>query len=303
MTDHEPSTTAVLVAKSLLFLSKDPQVSHLLPEHSVRQLRAFLREAIGWSAGIFPILGAFAISRWIVRLIERLSVPGMIMHYLLRKKKIEQWLRTALDNGAEQLVILGAGLDTLGLRVAQDCPNVAVYELDHPATQAIKARAFASKILVQPENFNLLPQNLTNPNLANFLTANSNFSFSKKTVFIAEGLLMYLTFSDVLAILATIRKVSTPGSTFVFSYMENDSTGRPAFSGQSSMVNTWLKRKSEPFVWGTTPENLALELGKVGLHLDQHCTGSDLKLEFLQGPGLKSRYSAIGENLSVASSL
>ena len=57
---------------------------------------------------------------------------------MMRKRWIESRVRAAIADGASQLVVLGAGFDTLGVRLAVERPDFRVVEIDHPATLAVK---------------------------------------------------------------------------------------------------------------------------------------------------------------------
>ncbi len=60
----------------------------------------------------------------------------------LRTMILDAHLVEALDRGAKQLVILGAGSDGRAFRLP-GLTDVHVFEVDHPATQAFKRRASA----------------------------------------------------------------------------------------------------------------------------------------------------------------
>src|SRR5207244_689018 len=72
----------------------------------------------------------------------------------------------------------------------------------------------------------------------------------------AEGLLMYLP-SDIFSLLMrTLKGLSSSGSQFTFTFMEKQSDGRIRFHSQSKLVDCWLRGRGEPFVWGTTRDEL-----------------------------------------------
>ena len=60
-----------------------------------------------------------------------------------------------LADGAEQIVVLGAGFDTRAYRI--DRPDVLVFEVDHPDTQADKRGALASAGVPLPANVRFVP--------------------------------------------------------------------------------------------------------------------------------------------------
>src|SRR5881628_1983967 len=80
--------------------------------------------------------------RPIAKLIERMTIPGILLHYILRKKCIAVLVRSALVNGTTQVVIIGAGFDPLSFELIQDFRSARFWEVDHPATQRHKLRAF-----------------------------------------------------------------------------------------------------------------------------------------------------------------
>jgi methyltransferase (TIGR00027 family) len=67
-----------------------------------------------------------------------------------RSRFTEEALGEAVRNGTSQFVVLGAGLDTFAYRNPHR-PRLAVFEVDHPATQAFKrAQLTAARIDVPP---------------------------------------------------------------------------------------------------------------------------------------------------------
>lgn len=299
MKEDKASSTAILIAKSLIFSSSDPRISTLLSPNVVELTMTFLRSAIGrWQAWLFKILGRLPQARWLVRMIEKFSVPGMIIHYIIRKRKIEECVKDACEEGAEQLVFFGAGLDTLGFRSAEINPSIKVFEVDHPATQTVKRKAVDSGNVLKPINLTLISADLTKKTPLDVLKESDKFSFQKKTLFVAEGVFMYLTLGEVGTTLDILKKFAKGNSMFLFTYMELDRHGKPGFHGQSNAVNKWLKAKEERFLWGHTPAEIESFLTSRELTMDAHFDGDSLKNQFLSSPELEGVISAKGENLA-----
>src|SRR5438309_9566563 len=67
---------------------------------------------------------------------------GMRAFLCARSRFAEDALERAVANGVRHYVVLGAGLDTFGVRAAvPECsihPELRIFEVDHPATQAWK---------------------------------------------------------------------------------------------------------------------------------------------------------------------
>ncbi len=84
----------------------------------------------------------------------------------------------------------------------------------------------------------------------------NSFDPTDRTFWIAEGLLMYLPPDIVSLLMSTSKTLSTSGSQFAFTFMEKQSDGRIRFDSQSKLVDWWLRRRGEPFLWGTTRSEL-----------------------------------------------
>lgn len=190
--------------------------------------------------------------RPVAKLIERITIPGILLHYILRKKCIAGLVRSALINGATQVVIIGAGFDPLSFELHQDFRGAQFWEIDHPATQRHKLRAFP-KIGVDRLHFVAADLNAA---LDKEALIKSSFDPTQRTCWIAEGLLMYLPASVVSSLMRTLKSLSAPGSHFAFTFMERQSDGRIRFDSQSKLVDWWLRGRGEPFLWGTTRDEL-----------------------------------------------
>src|SRR5437016_864752 len=64
------------------------------------------------------------------------SLRGMRLFIVARSRFSEEALAACVARGTRQVVVLGAGLDTYSLR--NPYPDVRVFEVDFPATQAWK---------------------------------------------------------------------------------------------------------------------------------------------------------------------
>ena len=297
-----PSATAILIAKSLVFAAGDARYRALMPREMVELSRAFLAGAVSASAvKVFGGLGRLPPARWLVRLIERTSVPGMIGHYILRKRRFEELVgaTAARFGGLDQLVIMGAGLDPLGTRMARARPDLRVYEMDHPATSAAKKSAFTRGFTALPHNLTQLAVDLGAVDPRTVLRATRGFSFEVRTLFIAEGVFMYLTLEAVGRTLDILLDFPETSAAFAFTYMSSsDQSGRPAFVGQKRSVDRWLGRQREPFVWGATPAMLDEFIRERKLRSLAHADAASLRAAYLTTGSLQSVATAVGENIA-----
>src|SRR5512133_3636852 len=66
--------------------------------------------------------------------------PGVMGFLTVRDRHIDEYHKSCLADGIEQLVILGAGLDSRAYRFDELKTRVKVFEVDHPASQQDKLK-------------------------------------------------------------------------------------------------------------------------------------------------------------------
>lgn len=106
-----------------------------------------------------------------------------------------------------QVVLLASGLDTRAHRFSWS-PDVNVYELDHSDVLAYKANLLND---TNPScNHHLIPADLTQPWTEKLLSA--GYSPTAPSIWLIEGLLMYLSEGQVDALLESVSNLSIQGS-------------------------------------------------------------------------------------------
>jgi methyltransferase (TIGR00027 family) len=188
------------------------------------------------------------------KLIERLTIPGILLHYALRKKCISELARSALANGTAQVVVIGAGFDPLSSELQKEFPTAEFWEVDHPATQRHKVCA-CSEIGIERVHF--IAVDLIAATLDPDRLIGSGFNPAKRTLWIAEGLLMYFPAEIVSSLMKTLSSLSAAGSQLAFTFMEKQQDGHVRFDSQTKLVDWWLRIRGEPFLWGSTRNELA----------------------------------------------
>jgi methyltransferase (TIGR00027 family) len=170
--------------------------------------------------------------------VERITLPGIILHYWRRKRWIEGRCRTAIADGCGRIVILGAGFDTLGMRLSREFASLEVIELDHPATQTAKQRALSLHKVALPENLRFAPLNMAKEKFPAHLFDEAS------TVFILEGVLMYLPEPAVCELFNAMAKLLGGNVTVIFSFMTKWPDGRSGFRPHSRLIDCWLAMRA-----------------------------------------------------------
>lgn len=143
--------------------------------------------------------------------------PGVNGYLVARERHIDQVLQDSLADGLRQLVILGAGYDARPYRF-ELAGQVKTFEVDHPNTQLDKlkkVRAIFGKI---PAHISYVAIDFNTQTLPEQLPP-AGYDPKLKTLFIWQGVSMYLSGEAVDATLDFVVNHSEPGSAIIFDYL------------------------------------------------------------------------------------
>ncbi|HEV2606705.1 MAG TPA: class I SAM-dependent methyltransferase [Xanthomonadaceae bacterium] len=287
MKAEQASTTAKVIAASTILLASDPRTRGLVAPGAAQLSRQFLSGTR--TDRLFAASAKFPPTRTMWRWVDRLTLPGIVAHFWHRKRWIEQRCRSAIAEGFERVIVLGAGFDTLGLRLCQEFSHLTVVEIDHPATQSAKRQAMARAAMPTPANLDLVPLDLGGAPLPAAVHADH-----RRTIVIAEGLLMYLPPADVDRLLDALRGLAVERLRFIFSYITRWPDGNIGFRPQSKLIHRWLAWRGEPFKWAIEPRLVPEFLARHRFGLVEMALTQD----FSQ-PSAPNRALLEGENLVV----
>jgi len=139
--------------------------------------------------------------------------PLMRFFITVRSAIAEAKLAEAMARGTRQIVVLGAGLDTLSVR--NPFPDATIYEIDHPATQAWKQQRLSDAGMAPGLNAKFVPVNFEHDTLEEQLAA-AGFDRASPAFFVWLGVVPYLTDAAIFATLGYLASI--PGSETVFDY-------------------------------------------------------------------------------------
>jgi len=212
-----------------------------------------------------------------------------------RARYIDDVLQANLDDGLEQLVILGAGYDSRAYRFEQLNRGVKVFEVDHPATQQAKMKKVRA-ILGEPPSYVTYAGIDFDTQSLEARLPEYGFDEHLKTLFILEGLLMYLSAGAVEGLLAFIRQHSGPGSQVIFDYIYTALLDGTVKHGEVSRMRRVRLVSGEGFTF-SIPEGkvkefleskgftLVKDLGGAGLH-QRYFSGVNAKRKVAWGYGI-----------------
>lgn len=204
---------------------------------------------------------------------EDIEVVSAVRMMIVRTRFIDEALERAVAEGTRQIVILGAGLDTHAYRCGELLAGTRVFEVDRPATQALKKRRVEEVLGGAPGNTMYVAVDFETENLADAL-ARYGYDASRPTFFILEGVTMYLPEE---AVRATFRFVAAhpKGSGIVFDFLTGElirvtkqldiATVAPAVR---PIIERWRAlARDEPFRFGIPHGTEREYLGELGLEI------------------------------------
>ena len=164
---------------------------------------------------------------WLVRLPDRAGSArgqvqnalrrmtlGMVDHVVLRTKAIDHHLQQALGSGPRQVVILGAGMDARAWRLPW-LETTTVYEVDHPSTQSFKRDRMRDATSIASVRY--VATDFESERFIDRLR-DAGFASDMPTVWIWEGVAMYLRTEAVHDSLSQLTEASVPGSHLLMTY-------------------------------------------------------------------------------------
>ena len=209
---------------------------------------------------------------------------------LPRSRYAEENLEEAIQGGVRQYIILGSGLDTFAYRRPDVSDRLQVFELDHPATQAMKQGRVARAGWKHPSNLHVVPVDFTKESLSSALTR-SPYDSTQLSFFSWLGVSYYLPPEVVFDTLQEISSGTARGSTIVFDYLDADAFIPEKVSKRVQQMQWMASRLGEPMKAGFDPLLLSAELDKAGLRLAENLSPADIESRYFHNRS--DRYHAV----------
>lgn len=218
LTQNSLSYTANMKRRIDSKVSQTAQMTCLSRAVSFYEETAFYKSGDNFAPMLIPALIDFLIKKPIFRkFYQRHAPPGIYEYVIARTKYIDD----VFDNFAgqiEQVLIFGAGFDTRSIRFRNKLQHAALFELDMPIIQNAKVKRFSEKKIILPANLKFISIDFDNEQLSQKLE-NYGFQKNKKSLFILEGLTMYLYPESIDSTFSLIESISGENSVIVFDHI------------------------------------------------------------------------------------
>ena len=182
-------------------------------------------------------------------------MPGVNGAIAARVRFIDDFLLACIADGFKQLVIIGAGFDTRPYRFEEVKAALSVFEVDHPATQQIKIEKIKDIFRTLPNHVIYVPLVFGADRLDRKLLE-SGYKSELKTLYIVEGLLMYIPPQAVEELLSFIVKASGPGSALVADYFSTSVIEGTSPLKEAQMLRQFVQSEGAPLQFGIEEEKV-----------------------------------------------
>jgi len=211
-----------------------------------------------------------------------LAPKGVYEYVIARTKYVDAAFRRALTERFDQILLFGAGFDTRALRFHSEAEPTRVFELDAPLTQMAKIKQFRKRKLSIPSNLVFIAVDFEKEALSHKLDM-PEFRKDQRTLFILEGLLMYLEPDSVRSTLRIIREYAGVGSRVVFDYIQASVLRHEnTLYGESGLAKT-VAKAGEQWRFGIEPDEIESFAMAHGLVVIDHKCAQELEATYFTG--------------------
>lgn len=209
------------------------------------------------------------------------KVPGTYEYVTARTMFFDEVFYQSLMQKIPQIVFLGAGYDTRAMRFQKLTKHSTIYELDAPSTQNEKKKRLKQHKIHLPENLVFVPINFNTDKLGEALLS-SGYDPARKTLFIWEGVTMYIPAYAVNETISFIKHNSGAESTLVFDYFYESVIDGTCTSYGADKLAESASDLSEHFKFGIQEGKAEEFLKKNGFSLIDHYSPEEFEEKYLQ---------------------
>ncbi|MFC2135357.1 class I SAM-dependent methyltransferase [Bacteroidota bacterium] len=204
------------------------------------------------------------------------SSKGIYEYVIARTKLIDSIFNNAVVEKFDQILILGAGFDSRGIRLLDPSLNAKVFELDAPVTQNAKIKQFQKRKIAINPNIVFISIDFEKNSLEKKLI-DAGFGKKKRSLFILEGLLMYLDTETVDSTFKIINEFGGMKSEIVFDCIYSSVLRKEnIYYGEEGIVER-LERANETWLFGIERGEIETFLKEYSFKLIRNYSSEELE--------------------------
>ncbi len=210
-----------------------------------------------------------------------LRSPGLMEYMTARIRYFDDYIVESVQQGIQQLVLLGAGYDSRPYRMEALRSLEHVFEVDHPATQRAKRARLKQIGLVPPENVVYVPVDFMTRQLDALFE--HGYQADLLTLFAWEGVVSYLSAEAVDSTLAFIHQHSLPGSIIIFDYVYTEALTGAQTRAELASLRRYSRLSGEQLGFSIPAGTIVSFLTQRGFTDIVDITHADLERLYFQG--------------------
>lgn len=216
-------------------------------------------------------------------LLERI-LPGALWFELARTRYMDDILLEEVGEGAAQVVLLGAGLDSRFYRFRDELGDAALFEVDHPDTAAVKAERLRAILGTTPDHVRYVHVDFNTQEVGDRLRAHG-FDPDARSIVLWSGVTPYLEPEGVSQSLRWFAAGTGPGSAICFDYLWKEMLeGDDSFYG-APQLRKRVTEGGEPFKFGIPRGGTKEFIESFGLVLEEDLGPEDAHERILHHAG------------------
>lgn len=267
--ETKSSTTAAIMCLARAASYKDKREGYSGPDNVAYELVPSILKPVIKSRRLFK---AFS---------HRYFAKGIYEYVIARTKYFDNTFTEALEMGFEQIVIFGAGFDSRALRFNELNKATKIFELDAPKTQEDKLRGYRSRKIEVPPSLVFVPIDFNKEKLEEKIVR-SGFKVGEKTLFMLEGVTMYLISDAVEGTFRFMSEASAAGSMVVFDYIYGGVLrGENKYYGEEGIAQR-VAKAGEKWTFGLEENEAESFLGKFGFKVEDNCGAAKLEERYFK---------------------
>ncbi len=276
---NQASSTAFSVLQGILYVAQSTEHNYLVSDDIVSIGKQILNASPEGKKRLKRLQSPLV--KLSVKAKEYLLLPGITRQYILRKRYIEDQTLDAIARGVTQVVNLGAGFDTLAWLLHRKHPKVNFIEIDHPQTQCFKKEALLTTPALTMTNMHFISVDFEKQDLKTALNEYSGFDSNKPTLFICEGVMMYLEEPQIHNIFNAISELTGVGTLLLFTSLE---PLQGTTNNYRKLLLTYLKLIGESIKWTQSRNKIPDYLNKQHCELQAIIATDELKQLYIKNP-------------------
>ena len=209
--------------------------------------------------------------------LRRIMPASMVV--VARARYAERALERAVEDGVNQYVIVGAGLDSFAFRRCGPLRRVDIFEVDQPEEQHKKRIRVRRAGLEIGANHHFVSADLASESLPDAL-AGSPFDPSRPTFVSLLGVAYYLADEELVATAESIARTMGPGTVVVVDYLLDEATYDLRSSTVREELLTLVEVLGEPMRSSYSLREMDALMASVGLDSLESLNVADLDCEY-----------------------